>query len=686
MPNPTAWEIVPPIRQRLSAERLVAYRDGLAARRTSDLLIVRGGQIVHEWHAPGRGPESLHGSASLAKALVGGMSLLVALADGLLELDDPVARFVPEWRGHPLEGEVTIRQLATHSSGLQDAEAPGIDHMSLGGWMEGFWRQEPDPFALARDRAPFSFPPGRGYAYSNPGMAMLAYAVTASLRGTSHADIRTLLRERVMRPIGVPDEAWTVGYERTFMVNDLPLVANWGGGAYTVRAAAAVGLLMMRGGAWEGTQVLPEQAVRRMLRAPGTPVPPFSEGTPILTPGLCWWLNCDGRWPELPRDAFMGYGAGHEVLLAVPSLDLLVVRYGDWLGYDPDSDHWADLRRTLVAPLVDTIVDQCEEDWAAAPCPRSIAIRQVRWDAPSTIVRKAYDSDNWPLTWAADGRLYTGYGDGRGFAPHTSVKLGLGFARIEGTPPRFRGANVRSPSGENTGMGAHGFKASGMLAVGGVLYMLCRNAGNSVLAWSGDGARTWAWATWRFTESMGYPTFLNYGQDYAGARDGFVYVYSHDGDSAYVPADRFILARAPRERLREREAWSFFVRLGADGAPLWSADLADRGAVFTSPGACARSSVSWNAGLGRYLWWQNVPLPGGEVDTRFRGGFGLYEAPEPWGPWRAAYYTAAWDVGPGEMGVIPTKWLSPDGREGWLVFSGYDCFSVRRFALEVDEE
>ena len=33
------------------------------------------------------------------------------------------------------------------------------------------------------------------------------------------------------------------------------------------------------------------------------------------------------------------------------------------------------------------------------------------------VVRKAHDSDNWPLTWADDDKQYTAYGDGRGFEP-----------------------------------------------------------------------------------------------------------------------------------------------------------------------------------------------------------------------------------------------------------------------------
>ena len=70
---------------------------------------------------------------------------------------------------------------------------------------------------------------------------------------------------------------------------------------------------------------------------------------------------------------------------------------------------------------------------------------------------------------------------------------------------------------------------------------------------------------------------------------------------------------------------------------------------------------------------------------RFHGGFGVYDAPEPWGPWTTAYFTEAWDVGPGETGCFPTKWMGADGTNLALVFSGDDCFSVRKATLVVAE-
>jgi hypothetical protein len=210
--------------------------------------------------------------------------------------------------------------------------------------------------------------------------------------------------------------------------------------------------------------------------------------------------------------------------------------------------------------------------------------------------------------------------------------------------------------------------------------MLVRNAGNSQLGWSADHGRSWAWADWKFTESFGCPTFLNFGRDYAGARDGFVYIYSHDSESAYKRADRFVMARVPADRLQDRRAYEFFVRLGADGRPEWSREIAERGAVFTNAGACYRSAVGYNAGLRRYLWCQIGP----GSDTRYAGGFGIYDAPEPWGPWTTAFHTNAWDTGPGESASLPAKWMSADGRTVHLVFSGDDCFSVRRGILHLD--
>ncbi len=318
------------------------------------------------------------------------------------------------------------------------------------------------------------------------------------------------------------------------------------------------------------------------------------------------------------------------------------------------------------------------------PYPPSPVIREVLWSPAAEIIRRAPGGDNWPMTWGDDDALYTAYGDGRGFEPLVPRKLSLGFSRVRGTPPSFEGSNATASAGEFLGAGKAGRKASGLLMVDGVLYLLARNLANAQLAWSRDRGATWTWADWKFTTSFGCPTFLNFGRNYAGARDEFVYIYSFDSDSAYEPADRMVLARVRKDRLSVRDAYEYFVQRGVSGDPVWSRDVTRRGAVFHHAGACYRGGITYNSGLKRYFWCQVLLQTKHPMGPRFGGGFGIYDAPEPWGPWTTVYYTTEWDVGPGETSSLPTKWMSPDGQSAWLVFSGEDSFSVRRVTFITD--
>jgi CubicO group peptidase (beta-lactamase class C family) len=231
----------------LDDAKLESWRAALAGRGTTGLLVIRRGATALEWYADGWSADRPHGTASMAKALVGGTSLLVAMSDGLIAPDDLASKYIPAWKSDPCKAKITIRHLATHTSGIEDAEQDAIPHMQLPGWKGAFWKREPDPFTPAIRQAPCVFAPGTKYAYSNPGMAALSYAVTASLKGS---DVRTLLESRVFDPLGLPEKSWSIGYGRPYDVDGLALWANWGGGSFTARAAARIGQWMMHGGAW----------------------------------------------------------------------------------------------------------------------------------------------------------------------------------------------------------------------------------------------------------------------------------------------------------------------------------------------------------------------------------------------------------------------------------------------------
>ncbi len=643
------WERVSPVAMGMDEAALAKARE-YALTSGGSGYITRGGRLVVSWGSATQ-PYDLK---STTKS-IGATALGLAIGDSKMRLDDRARQHHPEF-GVPPESngdtgwleDITVLHLATQTAGF---DKPG-----------GF--------------EPLLFEPGTKWSYSDGGPNWLAECVTLAYG----RDLNEVMFERVFGPLGIEPAqlTWRRNAYRPDTIQGIKRREFGSGISASVDAMARIGYLYLRGGEWRGRQIIP----RSFVDAAGSTVPSVV-GLPEERPetydnasdhyGLLWWNNADGTLTDVPRDAYWSWGLHDSLIVVIPSLDVVVARAGS--GWERE---WAG-HYSVLGPFLTPIVASVRTavPYAAAPYPPSEAVVGIHWAPAGTIVRRARGSDNWPLSWGDDDSLYTAYGDGWGFEPRVGEKLSLGLARITGEPADFAGVNIRSPTGEQTGDGREGKKASGLLMVDGRLYMWVRNAGNSELAWSDDHGRTWTWRRWRFTNSFGCPTFLNFGRDYAGARDEYVYVYSFDSDSAYEPADGMVLARVPTGRIAERSAYEFFRGLSPQGEPLWTKDIARREAVFEHPGRCYRSGISHNAGLKRYLWCQTIP---GD-DTRFEGGFGIYDAPEPWGPWTTVFYTERWDVGPGESSSIPTKWLGADGRTIHLVFSGDDCFSVRQAAL-----
>ncbi len=618
--------------------------------------IVRGGRLVLAW-----GDQAQRYDLKSTTKSIGVTALGLAIGDGLIGLDDRARDHHPTLGDEPPENRatgwldaITIRQLATQSAG----------------------------FAKPGGYSPLIYEPGTEWSYSDCGPNWLAECVTLAYG----RDVRDLLFERVFTPLGITadDLRWRNNAYRPHKIDGIPRREFGSGVLANVDAMARIGLLYLRAGRWRDRQLIPSSFVD-LARTTDPSIADLPVHDDDVYPGasahygLLWWNNADGTLAGVPRDAYWSWGLHDSLIVVIPSLDLVIARAGsDWRR---SRGAYYDVVRPFLEPIVASVRSAAAHP--DAPCPPSEAIVGLGWAPQQQIVRRARGSDNWPLTWADDDALYTAYGDGWGFEPRVPEKLSLGLARVTGGPEDPVGVNIRSGTAEQRGDGRSGRKASGMLMVAGRLYMLVRNAGNSQLAWSDDHGATWTWADWRFETSFGCSTFVNFGRDYAGARDEFVYVVSFDSDSAYRPADRMVLARVPQDRVTERDAWEFFAGLGDDGAPTWSRDVADRAAVFEHAGRCYRSGISFCAPLGRYLWWQVIPeaADGADPDGRFAGGLGVYEAPEPWGPWRTVYFTQRWDVGPGESGRFPTKWMSADGRTLHLVFSGDDSFAVRRADL-----
>ncbi len=328
------WEPGDPGSAGFDEIRLNALKDGLMRGGTRALLRARGDRVLLEAYAPGYGPRSLFGTASLAKSVVGGAALLLALEDGLVSLEDPASRFIPSWVADPMRSRITIRHLATHTSGLEDTLGPRETDSLVRSWKREFWQSDRNPFRIARDEVPVLFEPGSRILYSNPGVAALDLCVATALYRKSQPDLAEFLRTRVYDPIGLPPGAWSISYGRAWELDGIPLRASWGGARFTARSPARLGRLFLREGEWQGRRLLSQEGVH-------------------AAPDFLWRSNRDLGLSSLPPDAYFGVGVDHQVLLIVPSLELVVVRYGGpaLTTSDDDPGTWSALEKHFFAPL-----------------------------------------------------------------------------------------------------------------------------------------------------------------------------------------------------------------------------------------------------------------------------------------------------------------------------------------------
>jgi hypothetical protein len=261
---------------------------------------------------------------------------------------------------------------------------------------------------------------------------------------------------------------------------------------------------------------------------------------------------------------------------------------------------------------------------------------------------------------------------------------------MKGDPPAVVAEDILSNADTPGGGGPKGVKSSGLLMVDRVIWMFARNYivdGNyrhSRLAWSKDYEKTWTWADWHFSDTFGCPEFIQFGPNYKGARDGYVYVVSQANDDAYEYSPDVVMARVPKDKVADRNAYQFFAGLEAKGTPSWKSDIGARKPIFTDQRGVMRVSVEYNAALKRYIMTASHRVGQGPHNP----SLGVFEAPEPWGPWTTVYYD---DHFAGNDRVyhlkFPSKWMSDDGKSMWLLYSGLGgnnyAFILRKATLEL---
>lgn len=301
------------------------------------ILVGRAGKVVQPRFFGKSGPEpeakqlasnALFLLASITKPVVY-MGALQLVERGLLNLSDPVVRYIPDFAAHHKEATL-VQHLFTHTSGLPDMLENDKELRAAHAPLEKFIEH------AIRDTVPL-FRPGTNFSYQSMGTLVVA-EIIQRITGQSVHDFlkrtifdplemrftrlgsKDLPQERLVR-VTTPawqkaDFGWNSKYWRE-------LGAPWGSMFSTIEDFAIICQMILNGGSYSGARILSPNTIGMMTANRLDDFPDLPESIRRTQPwGLGWRLNDPGG-PEplcdlLGRQAFGHTGSTGNLLWIDP--------------------------------------------------------------------------------------------------------------------------------------------------------------------------------------------------------------------------------------------------------------------------------------------------------------------------------------------------------------------------------
>ncbi len=327
--NAAAWPLGDTVssidpKLQLLVEGIVA-QDNALGLNTRALLVVKAGEIVGEAYAQGATAETPLLGWSMAKSLTAVMLANLEYR-GLLDLSAPAA--FAGWRKESSDERASIRvvDLLTMTDGLAFSEEynPGDDATAM-------LFDAPSAADYVLDK-PLLHKPGTFHNYSSGTANLLSRLYQLTLGNETAA--RTDYEENIAAVLGFQHAIFETDASGTFV-----------GSSYLYASArdwARLGQLMLNNGEINGQRVFAEDWVARAT------APNNSSNYPAY--GYLWWLNAGNEalsWPDLPSDSYSAMGNRQQLVMVVPSADVVIVRLGWTAGHYPDNENFAQILNAL---------------------------------------------------------------------------------------------------------------------------------------------------------------------------------------------------------------------------------------------------------------------------------------------------------------------------------------------------
>lgn len=218
----------------------------LAGTGTTSFLVLRDGQLAHEWYAPNFGADTVTRTLSVTKSVA---SLLVgqAVGDGRLSVDASLGDLLPGLVD-PRVAAMTVEQLMRMSSGIRYRE--GVTP-----WSDDALVYHGSGLRQAARRVRVVDPVDKHFHYNDWHPLLIAMV----LENASDASVAQLLSKDLWAPLDAGPATMTLDHSHTGKLAHLESGFN-----ATPHGLARLGQLVLQRGVWNGQELVPAAWLGRL--------------------------------------------------------------------------------------------------------------------------------------------------------------------------------------------------------------------------------------------------------------------------------------------------------------------------------------------------------------------------------------------------------------------------------------
>ncbi len=292
----------------------------LEGTNTQAFLVIQDDTVIYERYFKNTQRDSIVTSFSVAKSFLSALTG-IAIKEGLIKSpEDAITVYLPEL-GERVQRfrDMQVRHLLMNASGLR--------YLS------------DEPFYTGDGNLTYSFdnlrhlaltetevvePPGKTFVYNNYNPLLLGLI----LERVTGKTVTEYLQEKLWTPLGMEyDGSWSLDSEKSgFEKMESGLNA---------RAVdfAKLGSLYLKGGSWNGKQIVPAGWVAASTQDSGV-----LQGKPLYYGYLWWGKNCNPGSQD-----FSAVGNFGQFVYVSPDRNLVIVRNGEEYGLEDEFADWTDL-------------------------------------------------------------------------------------------------------------------------------------------------------------------------------------------------------------------------------------------------------------------------------------------------------------------------------------------------------